>query len=488
MFFEGTLQEGIANAVQQAKMVVCFVADDKEESTKWEKDYLLDDSIKTAMSTQAVALRLQAGSEEAKYLAAIFPLPKTPTLVLIRNGELKEYIAAGVGRDDFIARIQKALGVAQPTATAQPEPTTPEPLQAQYAAGHRSAVGRPETTPQNGGTSSSVQANTATSSSRDGSSGRVPQRQPQPTGFAAPNGPDKGKGKAQPVANDPPTGKAQAEVAKAAELIKKRKQEATEERRRILEQIEHDKADRKAREEERKAIQEGTAVDKQTTSSLPKTTMSKSRSETCALQVRDFDGSTIRTRLPSSGTLRKDVREWVDANRGPAGSGPYLFKLVLTPQPNRTIGETEEDKTLLDLELAPSSTLILVPVPRFSSAYGAGGGGHGQGRGGLLGPLNALLVAIMSIINGFLGMLGRLLSGPALVGQGDAGLEMDEREQSPAQRAQGTSTGHQSPTGASRNRPENSRVTGFRNPNDNQRDQQLYNGNSLNFEPRPDDE
>jgi len=64
-----------------------------------------------------VALRLEAGSEEAGYLAQIFPLPQTPTIVIMKHGELKEYIAAGTSRDDFFRRVQNAFN-----ATPAPAP------------------------------------------------------------------------------------------------------------------------------------------------------------------------------------------------------------------------------------------------------------------------------------------------------------------------------------------------------------------------------
>lgn len=389
-----------------------------------------------------------------------------------------------------MARLQKALGVAQPTPPAPAVVANPdESLPAQYAAGHRSTAGGLNSVNQSSSsTSNSAQANASIPTGHTASGNRTSETQPQSAGIAASKQPDKGKGRAQPAAEDPSPGKAQVEVQKAAEMIKKRKQEANEDRRRILERIEYDRAERKAREEERRAerraLREGTPTDTGAAASatvdIPKTQASRTASEICALQVRDFDGSTIRTKLPSGGTLRKDVREWVDSNRSPNGSGPYRFKLVLTPLPNRTIDETEEDKTLLDLELAPSATLILVPVPRFSSAYG-GGGGYRRGHGGIVDRINALFVAVMSIFNGFFGMFGRLLTAPAQITQGDAGIEMDEREQSPAQPPQGSSTGRRSPPGGARNRSENSRVTGFRNPDDDRRDQQLYNGNSVSL-------
>jgi hypothetical protein len=38
------------------------------------------------IESKTIALRLEAQSEEAGYLAAIFPLPKTPTIVIIKYG------------------------------------------------------------------------------------------------------------------------------------------------------------------------------------------------------------------------------------------------------------------------------------------------------------------------------------------------------------------------------------------------------------------
>jgi hypothetical protein len=62
MFYEGDLQSGISKAVQEAKLVACFVTgtssnqhlgrgtdkvslDDGEESQLWENKYLKDDSV-----------------------------------------------------------------------------------------------------------------------------------------------------------------------------------------------------------------------------------------------------------------------------------------------------------------------------------------------------------------------------------------------------------------------------------------------------------
>ena len=107
VFFAGALHEGIATALQQSKHVVCFVtgkqasgrarppmldrkahtcvhADEDEESQRWETDYLVDDGVQESLRSEAITLRLVAGSDEAGSLEALFPVPKKPTVVVIK--------------------------------------------------------------------------------------------------------------------------------------------------------------------------------------------------------------------------------------------------------------------------------------------------------------------------------------------------------------------------------------------------------------------
>ncbi|KAG5915754.1 hypothetical protein E4U53_004421 [Claviceps sorghi] len=136
---------------------------------------------------------------------------------------------------------------------------------------------------------------------------------------------------------------------------------------------------------------------------------------------------------------------------------PYALKQLLTPLPNRPIDDTEDDKSLGDVGLSPSSTLILVPIQSYAAAYG-------DPSQGIFSRLVRLLLGMFTWLFGLLG----------LGGSGDNG---HGHESSPARSA--TSVAAQSRDG---------RVRGFQNPDDRRRDHQLYNGNSLNFEPRPDED
>lgn len=178
---------------------------------------------------------------------------------------------------------------------------------------------------------------------------------------------------------------------KYAQLQKKRQQEAKDERARILKRVEDDKKERREKEAERKRQALGAKTEEAVQGA--KSPIARTHTE-CALQVRLFDGSTIRSRFPPEATLRNEVRRWVDEKCGNEVA-PYNFKQVLTPLPNKTIEISEEEQTVQSIGLAPSATLILVPIKGYTSAY------ENQGvvsRG--LGLLSCVTGAIGGVLGG----------------------------------------------------------------------------------------
>lgn len=501
MFFTGSLQEGIASAVQQGKCVFCFVTgksitsvrlcrtlsscntDDQDESQRWESEYLTEGSVSTnhtgcpipmsnacqianLLETEAVALRLKQGSEEAGFLAAIFPLPNTPTVVIIKNGDLKEYIVAGTTKDEFVRRATTALQGAQGRASAAPAAPAPATAPAPAPASSQPVDDLYDETPYNAPQTSAPAP--------------APVPQPQTTTSAPPAQEDANAAAIRAVlaeraarleaqrlenerkAKEARAAKAEADNSKQAadnrnhkEALKKARQDAAEEKARILKKIEDDRAARRAKAAERAALREqesapklgevAAALTRSDSSSLAPS--SSSASGMTALQVRLFDGSTLRNRFPSSKTLREDVRKWVDAERTDGSKEPYRFKVVLAPQPSRTIDDTEEDKSLADLGLSPSSTLILAHVGAHVSAYESGFGSMAAKF--LMLPL-ALLPWLWGLISGaFSGLGSRARSDEG------AAEPVTVREQRKGKFSQ------------------------FANPDDRKGDHQLYNGNSV---------
>ncbi|CAF9941505.1 MAG: hypothetical protein ALECFALPRED_009166 [Alectoria fallacina] len=265
---------------------------------------------------------------------------------------------------------------------------------------------------------------------------------------------------------------AKAKQATYAAQQRERQQAAKLERERILRQIEHDKAQRKDKEERRKAIAKAEAegtdgarglVDQQLASefNFPKST----RSKECAVQVRMFDGNTIRCRFPSDQTLRGNVRPWVDQQKTD-DDVPYTFKQVLTPMPNRTLLISEEEESLQSLGLTPSATLVIVPVRDFTAAYSGGQDVFSKRVSAGYNVVSAGAGIVIGALGTFLG-LGRATTPGDLPDAHDTTMQMNAEPN-----ATGTGSGANFRT--------------LRDQRDDQDGHQLYNGNQLNFEPRRD--
>ncbi|KAK0718848.1 hypothetical protein B0T21DRAFT_57596 [Apiosordaria backusii] len=522
-FFEGSLQEGIGAALQQSKSVVCFVTgvlwglfqiryqvadhipDEQDESQTWENEYLKEEEIVGLLQATSVTLRLVAGSQEEGFLAQLYPLPKKPTLVIIKDGQLKEYIAAGVTKELFLERLQKALSpvlspppppptqpeaaaspavpVADPVMTTQPvitpQPATaPQPVSVEDS--NPSSSG--QTTPPSSNEQSHAQsmaAQTATRIERMKKAEAEAKKRREEE--AKRRREEKGK------ANEDPTKPATAH-SQYAETLKKKQKEAREERQRILKQIEDDKAERKARQEaleaERKATTEAsTAPFAPASQVFPRTGKLSSHA---SIQVRLFDGSTLRSRFSSTNTL-KDVRQWVTDNRKD-GKKPFNFKILLTPLPSKTVDVTEEEKTLQELELTPSATLILLPVPKHSSAYSRSSGGSSASSTNSVREQGSLFQRVIAFIVVFYTMIGAFFTTLFGTSSPPAGQEADDGDETPRQRSPTRGGGQQQQQQQQQTQGTGDRRIGGLESLRRRNEQQFYNGNSTNFQPRPDDE
>ncbi|KAL7947798.1 hypothetical protein V8C42DRAFT_315625 [Trichoderma barbatum] len=481
MFYQGTLQEGISTAVGQQKLVLCFVTNENDESRTWENEYLQDSSLSKLIETQAVALRLIAESEEAGYLSQIFPLPKTPTVVIMKHGELKEYISAGTSKDDFLRRILVAFNAAPPAASVSaaaasssslPSPasspaSSPTRLAAPVPAAASASVLAPAPSTSPSQTQSHTQTQAPPASVQAAAQSEIVNRilaeraaklkaQKEEAERRAKEerakAQEKAKAEAQAGANTDG-----ARVHQQAEELRKKRMVEQEERRRILKRIEDDREERRMRAsaKEQQKIESQKAEDV-VASKQSKLSPIKKVSEMASIQVRLFDGSTIRSRFKTASPL-KEVRSWVDENRG-ENKAPYTFKQVLTPLPNKNIDATEEGKTLGELGLIPSSTLVLIPVQKYSSAYSVAEQQQQSFFSKFLATILGFFTWLLSLVG--LGSGQRAAAGERGQGRGDAAARTASEER-------------------------NRRVRGLQNL---QRDHQLYNGNSLNFEPRPDDD
>ena len=254
---------------------------------------------------------------------------------------------------------------------------------------------------------------------------------------------------------------------------KKRKQEAQAERKRILAQIESDKKERKQKEQDRKAAAAAANAEEQaiTTDESPKSPAKAGApprtryAKDCALKIRTFDGSTVASKFPSEQTLREHVRPWIESELGKPDA-PYEFTQVLAPMPNRRISVSEEEESLQSLGLAPSATLVMVPIKAYTEAYTSSGA---------QGYLSSGLSYGYGVVKSGVSLIGGL-AGSFLGGSGEASAA-----QGPTQSPHGIDGSSEAPRSSINVRTLRDRAVA-------RDDQQLYNGNTLNFEPRREDD
>jgi hypothetical protein len=360
--------------------------------------------ISSLLEQKAVLLRLEGGSTEAGFLAAFCDVSATPTFIVIHNGKLQLQLGKDVSKDEFVNSIRTILGAeALPGATPTPQAST---AQAQAPA-EDDLYGAPEpvrptpTPPQ------------------------APVRAPAP---APTTSNAKGKQKAAPPSQaelEAQAAAANATKQAARDALRKKKREEADELARVKARIEQDKAARKAAAAARAAERERERTGASTTPApQPSPSTRGSQAQNVHLHVRLFDGKTIRHVFPRTATLQGEVRTWVetefrnldaaDANAHPAGSlPPFYFRHLLPPQPARELSAGDEAQHLGDIDLAPSATLVLVPVKGYTQAYAA--------NEGVVGAASGLVGGAFGLLSSTVGYVGSALGAVVGFGSGSGG-------------------------------------------------------------------
>lgn len=246
-------------------------------------------------------------------------------------------------------------------------------------------------------------------------------------------------------------------------MQKEREQKQRDERERIKQQIKNDREERRRREELRKHPQVRAVDDIESTP----ITSAAAKSGDIRVQVRTFDGTTLRQIFAPSANITSGIRPWIDSTS--SQSVPYNFKLILTPLPNRNVEAAEEEQSLLDLGIKGSCTLVMVPVKSYVESY------TGSTAGGIVGSAvsggyNLVTGTASAVFGGAKSLLG-------WTGQSGATANSTSSAASSNQEDSGPST-------------QNFRVRTLADQRieaAKKKDQQFYNGNQLNFEPRKDE-
>lgn len=397
-WFQGAIPAAIASAKRSGAVFVVFVAGDDEQSTQmaasWE-----DDKVTEASSNNFVAIKIDTKSEACLQFSQIYPVVCVPSSFFIGDSGIPlEVIAGSVSADELVSRIHKV----QQMHTLKGETSVANGSQSE------SSVSTPSNSSEHNNTSENCQ------------SGNVELRKTPPTS------PDKksdsaagGESSGHATVSQEPSGcsnqrptedltvrverltkkleerreekrkeEEQREIKKEIErrktgkemldykrkqeeeltkrMLEERNREKAEDRaarERIKQQIALDRAERAARfaktKEEVEAAKAAALLAKQAEVEAKRDSSTRERSSVARIQFRLPDGSSFTNQFPSDAPL-EEARQFAAQTVG----NTYGNFSLATMFPRREFTKEDYKKKLLDLELAPSASVVLLPAGR----------------------------------------------------------------------------------------------------------------------------
>ncbi|KAI9888779.1 MAG: hypothetical protein M1814_006284 [Vezdaea aestivalis] len=452
-FFSGTVQEGIDKAVSESKYILCFITDGGDICHEWERVLVETEKIRDLLKDKAIVMKLESESQETSFLRAYFPTRQPPNLAIMTPTSSRILLSSDMDVKELGNAICEYLKdeVADAGGSSGHVLDRALPTEAGQESVNAQATNRlPDLIPDR----------TRIQQQLDARRTRLEIEKKEADEQAKIEKARKTEARKE-AASDPK----RANELKYAKMRRNRLNEEKKERERIMKLVEDDKLARRARGERQQKQQqhhhqenEQEVVTNAATvqSCAPKESITPNQKDICALQVRLFDGRSIRSDFSPKATIAEDVRLWIDkANPGPKPA--FSFKHMQSPTLHRSIDVLEESTSLEGLKLMPNATLSLVPIKDFSNAYDE------ANQGLFAKSYNVLTSGI-----GFVGSTVARVTGYANNSSNDG-------------------NGTHAPATDSAKGQRNIRT--FAEDQSGRREQyQLYNGNQLNFEPRPEDD
>ncbi|NXF81778.1 UBXN4 protein, partial [Sclerurus mexicanus] len=412
--------------------VLCPAGEDEqstEMAARWE-----DEKVTEAASDGFVAIKIDTKSEACLQFSQIYPVVCVPSSFFIGdNGIPLEVIAGSVSVEELVTRIHKVKQMhtvkGQPLENGSQSPApcpssqpdgAPENTQSRAAESCNSPEpAMPETvrpSASNDGANLAQASQEATSSAEE----QVNDAQPvndltlkveRLTKKLEERREEKRKEEEQKEIKKEierrKTGKEMLEYKRRQEeemtkrMLEERNREKAEEkaaRERIRQQIAMDRAERAARfaksKEEAEAAKAAALQAKQAEAEARKEAAQRERSAIARIQFRLPDGSSFTNQFPSDARL-EEARQFAAQTVGNA----YGNFSLATMFPRREFTKEDYGKKLLELELAPSASVVLLPAGRpATSVVQASGSDLWKFLGTILYPL----LAVWRFISNFL--------------------------------------------------------------------------------------
>ncbi|KAM9485842.1 UBX domain-containing protein 4-like isoform 1-T1 [Salvelinus alpinus] len=445
LWFEGSIPAAIISAKEQSSIFAVVITGDDEVSAQmmssWE-----DDRVAEVSHNCCVAIKVDAKSETCSQFSQIYPVVCIPSSFFIgENGIPLEVVAGSVSAEELMKRIDKVkqmhaqqmagegaeagtpveacppARVASEPAPAQP-PSPPLELQPSHAPPAAPSTSKESLSraAEEGGASASVVVTPGkdrSALSDDASTSSQPDRgldakverltkkleERRDQKKKDEEGEIKKEMERRKMGKEMLDFKRKNEDEKTKRIMDERSREKAEEkaaRERVKAQIALDRADRAARyasnQEEVEAARLAALQARQAEAEAKKEIAHRERSAIARIQFRLPDGSFF-TRQFSSEARLNEARQFAVNEVG----NRYGNFSLATMFPRREFTADDLGKTLLELELTPGASIVLLPQtgrPNNTVVQSSSGGGIWAVLGTILYPL----LAVWRFLSGFL--------------------------------------------------------------------------------------
>lgn len=423
-WFEGSIPDAINSAKQQGSVFVVVITGEDEQSgqlmSSWE-----DGEVSEAALNCCVAIKVDANSDACAQFSQIYPVVCIPSSFFIGvNGIPLEVIAGSVSAEELMKRINRVNQMhtqeigsgALPSVASVPVRTGPcnnteEPAPAPAAhTESASAATEPAAVPETAKVDSSSSSDTEPVTENASSHHTQPSENDENleakverlTKKLEERREQKKKGEEESeikkemerrkLGKNMQDFKRKQEEDKTKRLLEERNREKAEEkaaRERVKQQIAMDRADRAARyaktQEDDKAAKQALLQAREEEQKTRKEALVRERSTIARIQFRLPDGSSFTNQFPALSRLQ-EVQDYAVQEVG----NRYVKFTLATMFPRREFTSEDLNKTLLELELTPSASVVLLPSGRPANTVQSSGGNIWALLGSLLYPLLAV--------------------------------------------------------------------------------------------------
>lgn len=486
-WFSGEVLEAITSAKSQNAIFVVFVMGPSEEEATVNLNEILEDEETSKMFDDMVCIKVENGTTACNQFSQIYPVIIVPSVFFIDSATGVDLeITAVVSTESLAASVKKAVAknadvVAAPLISA-PSTQIP-PLE---------TMSNPPPADSTPSTSASTSEDTIQSRVDNARSLLNDQIPIQPGSVASHDTPtslddrvsrakrlmgerqmtkqmeeeDKEKNKEmerreqEKLMREAMGTREEQEAMKAAKERKKERSDDKAAMEAVKAQIKQDREERKAKYDAEKEADALKRKEQERKFLVEKAAQAEKavieRSQTARLQFRLPDGRHQTKQFPADSPLSA-VYDWIATDLETGFHGGFTLS---TTFPRRNLDTQDKAATLKQLEMAPSSTVLVMPL-------GGGGGGSLLPAGGIMSLLNLLMTpftVLWAMISNLLGM------GPAPEASGTTG---QERKRTSGE-APNTSYGKRSATGVR----QDGNVRRLGNPDDEDDENNTWNGNS----------